>query len=101
MQTSVAGAAFGVKDAQNKGQNEKNPGQPACEFCEHVGRLRTENILGDASTKRGAEALTFWSLHQNDQCHQHRNHHIDSEHNVDENVHQERTISADRAACKR
>ena len=87
MQTSVAGAAFGVKDTQNKGQNEKNPGQPAGEFCQHVGRLRTENILGDPPTKRRAETLTFRPLHQNDQCHQHRNQHVDSEQNVDENVH--------------
>ena len=63
MQTSLAGAAFGVKDSQNKGQNEKKPGQPAGEFCQHVGRLRTENILGDAPTKSRAETLTFRPLH--------------------------------------
>src|SRR5207253_4193683 len=75
--------------------------QPAGEFRQHVGCLRTENILGHAPTKGRAKTLTFRPLHQNNQCHQHRNQHVDSEENGDENIHWERTISADRAACKR
>lgn len=91
-----------VKKSQDKGQHEKNPGQPAGEFREHIGRLRTENILSDPTTKSCTEAFTFRPLHQNDQCHQNRNQHVDGEQNVDENVHLwERTISADRARCKR
>ena len=101
-QTTVAGAALCVKKSQDKGQHEKNPGQPAGEFREHIGRLRTENILSDPTTKSCTEAFTFRPLHQNDQCHQNRNQHVDGEQNVDENVHLwERTISADRARCKR
>src|SRR5438132_13352962 len=100
MQATVTGAASGVKNSQNKGQNKRNPGQPPGEFCQHIGRLRAENVLSDASAKGRAKTLTFRSLHQNDQRHQHRNQHVDSEENVDENIHWERTISADRASCK-
>ena len=100
-QTTVAGTALCVQNPQNKSQNEKNPGQPAGEFREHIGRLRTKNILSDPPTKGCAEALAFRPLHQNDQCHQNRNQHVDGEENVDKNVHCERTISAGRAACKR
>ena len=86
-QTTVAGAALCVKNSQNKGQNEKNPGQPAGEFRQHVGCLRTENILRDPTTKGRAKTLAFRPLHQNDECHQHCNQHVDSEQNVDDNVH--------------
>ena len=101
MQTTVAGTTSRVKNSQNKGQNEKNPGQPTGEFCQHIGRLRAKNVLSDPPTKGRAKTLTFRPLHQNDQGHQHRNRHVDSEENADENIHWERTISADRAACKR
>ncbi len=101
VQTTVAGTASRIKNSQNKGQNEKNPGQPTGEFCQHIGRLRAENVLSDPPTKGRAKTLTFRPLHQNDQGHQHRNQHVHSEENVDENIHWERTISADRAACKR
>jgi len=47
----------------------------------------TENILRDPSTKGRAKTLAFRALHQNDECHQHCNQHVDSEQNVDENVH--------------
>jgi hypothetical protein len=101
VQTTVAGTASRVKNSQNKGQNEKNPRQPTGEFRQHIGCLRAENILSNPPTKGGAKTLTFRPLHQNDQCHQHRNQHVDSEENVDENIHWERRISADRAPCKR
>ena len=87
MQTTLAGPASCVKNSQHKGKNKKNSGQPAGEFHQHVGRLRAENILGHSSTKSRTETLTFRALHQNDQRHQHRNQHVDSEENVDENVH--------------
>jgi hypothetical protein len=101
VQTTVAGTASRVKNSQKKGQNEKNPRQPTGEFRQHIGCLRAENILSNPPTKGGAKTLTFRPLHQNDQCHQHRNQHVDSEENVDQNIHWERTISADRVPCKR
>jgi len=76
-----------VKNSQNKGQNEKNSGQPAGKFRQHVGCLRTENILRDPATKGRTKPFAFRPLHQNDQRHQYRYQHVDSEENVDENVH--------------
>lgn len=101
VQVTVAGAASCVENSQNKSQNEKNPGQPTSEFGQYIGCLRAENVLGDTPAKGRAKTLTFRPLHQNDQGHQHRNQHVDSEENVDENIHWERTISAVRAPCKR
>jgi hypothetical protein len=65
-QTTVAGTSLCVKNSQNKGQNEKNSGQPAGKFGQHVGCLRTENILRDPPTKGRAKTLAFRPLHQND-----------------------------------
>ena len=78
-----------VKNSQNKGQNEKNPGQPAGKFRQHVGCLRTENILRDPPTKGRAKTLAFRPLHQNDQGHQHCNQHVDTKDNIDENIHRD------------
>src|SRR5438046_256787 len=61
--TTVTRTALCIKNSQDKGQNEKNPGQPAAEFRQHVGCLRTENILRNPPTKGCAKALTFRALH--------------------------------------
>lgn len=83
----MAGAHLSVKDAEDKRQNEENSGQPAGKFHQHIGGLSAENILSHTATEGSTEALAFGPLHQDDQRHQQRNQHVDSENNVDQNVH--------------
>ena len=87
MQRAVAGTTLRVKDTQHKRQHEENSREPAGEFYQHVGGLSAENIFSHAPAESGAKTLALRPLHQDDQGHQHCNQHVDSQENVDENVH--------------
>ena len=89
-----------IQDREGKSQEEENRGQPAGDFGEDVGGLGAENILGDTAAKGCAEAFAFWTLHQDDEHHEHGVKNVNAEENVNRKVHLGRAISPAKAICK-
>jgi hypothetical protein len=77
----------GVKDRERKGQEKENSGEPASDLGEHIGRLRSKNILRHAAAEGSAEAFAFRPLHQNHKHHDRADKDIKPEEDVDQKAH--------------
>jgi hypothetical protein len=76
-----------IENREHERQEEENRGQPAGELGQHVGRLRAENIFGDAATESGSEPFAFRPLHQDHEHHQNGDEDVNPEEDVDQNRH--------------
>ena len=91
---------FGVENGKQEGHDEKNSGEPPREFRQHVGGLRAKNVFRYAATKGCAQAFALWTLHQDNEDHQQRDEHIDTEQNADHDIHCEERLSLVQEHCK-
>ncbi len=76
-----------VENRQNKSDDEEEASQVAGEFNQHVGGLRTKDILGHATAKGSAKSLAFRALHQDHQDHKQGHEGPDGEKNGDQDGH--------------
>jgi hypothetical protein len=89
----AAGTRFvRVKNGEDKREKEKNRGEPAGDFGEHIRGLGAEDIFRNAAAKGRAKALAFRALHQDDKHHEDRVKDVDAEENVDQQAHLGRAI---------
>ncbi len=90
-----------IQNRKSESENKKEPGEPAGEFGEDIRRLRAKKIFRYTTPERGAQALAFWTLHQNDEGHEERDEGVNPEKKIDQNGHWGRGISPKSAVCKR
>ena len=86
---------MGVENGKKKSHDEENSREPAGEFHKDVGRLRTKNVFRHAAAERRAETFALRPLHQDDKSHEQGHKDVDAEQDADQDVHDERGISAD------
>ena len=80
---------MGVKDRQREREREKDTRQPCRELHQNVRGLRAKNVFRDPAAKGRAEAFALRALHQNYQHHEQRHEHVNSQEQIDEQVHRD------------
>jgi hypothetical protein len=78
-----------VENRENESQKKEESRQPARDFREHICRLRAENVFRHAAPKGCAQALAFWTLHQDHEDHEERDKNIEPEQDIDQNGHRD------------
>lgn len=78
-----------VEDREGESQDEKERGEPAGDFREHVRRLCAENIFSHTATERCTQAFAFRPLHQDDQHHEQRDKNVEPEQDIDQKGHRD------------
>ena len=86
---AVGRALMGIKDRQREGEREKDTRQPCRELHQNVRGLRAKNVFRDPAAKGRAEAFALRALHQNYQHHEQRHEHVNSQEQIDEQVHRD------------
>ena len=59
-----------MKDGNHQRQHEEKPAEPDRELGKDRGRLGSEKIVSEASSKGGTEAFALRTLHQDGEDHQ-------------------------------
>ena len=80
---------MGIKDRQREREREKDTRQPCRELHQNVRGLRAKNVFRDSAAKGRAEAFALRALHQNYQYHKQRHEHVNSQEQIDEQVHRD------------
>ena len=77
-----------VEPREQHRQEEECDAKVTRELLEDGGRLVTEQVFGDATAERGAEALVLGPLHQHEQDDEQGDENLDDEEDVDEDGHE-------------
>ena len=78
-----------VENRETESQEKEDRRQPARDFREHICRLRAENVFRHAAAKSCAQALAFWTLHQDHEDHEKRDENVEPEQDIDQKGHRD------------
>jgi len=78
-----------VENRETESQEKEESREPARDFRQHICRLRAENVFRHAAAKGCAQALAFWTLHQDHEDHEKRDENVEPEQDIDQKGHRD------------
>ena len=78
-----------IEDRENEGQKKEESREPARDFREYICRLRAKNVFRHAAAKGCAQALAFWTLHQDHEDHEERDKNVEPEQDINQKGHRD------------
>jgi len=77
-----------VNDGEQQGDGEKDNAEPDGELLQHMGRLRTENVLRHPSAESRTQPFVFGALHEHNDHHEQADQHMEGDKNGNEDRHE-------------